>query len=185
MRLICSLLLLAASTANAQEWPVLKHYEGQQTYKIAMPVGGIGTGNISVGGNGQWRDVEIMNKPGVGFFGAVVPKQAPCFLIYTQDAKGVKRSKALMGPIPPNEFAGAEGSNTPSHGLPRFKNSGFDAAYPFATVNLQDDEMPVSVKLKTFNPFIPGNADASGIPVAVIRYEVKNTTDGELDVAVA
>ncbi|RFZ94480.1 hypothetical protein D0C36_02725 [Mucilaginibacter conchicola] len=185
MRLICSLLLLAAATVNAQDWPVLKHYEGQQTYKIAMPVGGIGTGNISVGGNGQWRDVEIMNKPGVGFFGAVSPKQAPCFLIFTQDAKGVKRSKALLGPIPPNEFAGAEGSNTPSHGLPRFKNSSFDAAYPFAIVNLQDDDMPVSVKLKTFNPFIPGNADASGIPVAVIRYEVKNTTDGELDVAVA
>jgi hypothetical protein len=33
----------------------------------------------------------------------------------------------------------------------------FDAAYPFAIVNLEDDEMPVSAKAKTFNPFIPGD----------------------------
>ncbi|RYU92125.1 hypothetical protein EWM62_01395 [Mucilaginibacter terrigena] len=185
MRLTCLLLLLTGVSASAQTWPVLKHYQGQQTYKIAMPIGGIGTGNISVGGNGQWRDVEIMNKPGIGFYGAVTPKQAPCFLIFTQDAKGVKRSKALLGPIPPNEYAGSEGSNTPSHGLPRFSTSSFDAAYPFATVNLQDNDMPVIVKLKTFNPFIPGDADASGIPVAVIRYQVTNTTNGLLDIAIA
>lgn len=185
MRYLCLLLLVAGFSARAQDWPVLRHYEGQQTYKIAMPVGGIGTGNISVGGNGQWRDVEIMNKPGVNFYGSSTPKQAPCFLIYTRDTKGVKRSKALLGPIPPNEFAGSEGSNAPSHGLPRFSKSSFDAAYPFATVNLQDNGMPVTVKLKTFNPFIPGDADASGIPIAAIRYEVTNITGGMLDVAVA
>src|SRR5690349_18041766 len=40
-----------------KQWPVLKHYEDRFIEKIAMPVGGIGTGNISIGGNGQWKDV--------------------------------------------------------------------------------------------------------------------------------
>ncbi len=150
-----------------------------------MPVGGIGTGNISIGGNGQWKDVEIMNKPGMGFYGSVTPKQAPCFMIFTQSASGEKHAKVLMGPIPPREYTGSEGSTAPNHGLPRFSNASFDAAYPFGVVNLEDETMPVSAKTKVFNPFIPGDAVSSGIPVAVIRYEITNKTNQPLTIAVA
>jgi non-lysosomal glucosylceramidase len=166
-------------------WPVIKHYEGKYIEKIAMPVGGIGTGNISIGGNGQWKDVEIMNKPGMGFYGSVTPKRAPCFMIFTENASGEKHAKALMGPIPQPEYPGSEGSTAPNHGLPRFAKASFDAGYPFGIVNLDDDAMPVSAKAKTFNPFIPGDALSSGIPIAVIRYEITNKTDQPLTIAVA
>ena len=76
-----------------KQWPVLKHYEDRFIEKIAMPVGGIGTGNISIGGNGQWKDVEIMNKPGMGFYGSVTPKQAPCFMVFTETAAGEKEQR--------------------------------------------------------------------------------------------
>src|SRR6476659_5067718 len=82
-----------------KQWPVLKHYEDRFIEKIAMPVGGIGTGNISIGGNGQWKDVEIMNKPGMGFYGSVTTKRAPCFMVFTENASGAKHAKALLGPI--------------------------------------------------------------------------------------
>ncbi len=182
---LCLLVILFPSFSQSQTWPVLKHYEKQQTYRIAMPIGGIGTGDISLGGNGQWMDVEMMNKPGIGFYGSVTPQQAPCFMIFVQDQGGKKYAKALMGPVPPDQYAGSQGSLAPNHGMPRFKSATFDAAYPFATVNLEDDDMPVSVKTKAFNPFIPCNADASGIPVAVIRYVVTNKTDQPMEVAVA
>ena len=52
-------------------------------------------------------------------------------------------------------------------------------------VNLEDEAMPVSAKAKVFNPFIPGDAISSGIPIAVIRYEIKNKTDQPLTIAVA
>ena len=163
----------------------MKHYEGKFIERIAMPVGGIGTGNISIGGNGQWKDVEIMNKPAMGFYGAVVAKQAPYFVVFTESARGEKKTKTLMGPIPSDEYIGSEGSRAPNHGLPRFSRASFDAAYPFGIVNLEDNTMPVSAKAKVFNPFIPGDADASGIPIAVIRYEIKNKTDKALTVSVA
>jgi len=177
--------LCTASFAQVNTWPVIKHYEGRQIEQIAMPVGGIGTGNISIGGNGQWRDVEIMNKPAVGFFGAQAPKQAPFFMVFTQTPSGEKKIKTLMGPIPLSEYAGTEGSRSPNHGLPRFSKASFDAAYPLGVVNLSDEDMPVSAKVKVFNPFIPGEADASGIPIAVIRYEITNTTGQPLVAAVA
>jgi non-lysosomal glucosylceramidase len=185
------LLLTAVSTGFGQPgpdpapWPVLKHYEGHFIDKIAMPIGGIGTGDISIAGNGQWKDVEMMNKPGMGYYGSVTPKQAPCFMIFTRDPSGKTITKTLTGPIPASQYTGDQGSLAPNHGLPRFAYASFDAAYPFAVVNLEDKHMPVSVKVKTFNPLIPGDAISSGIPIAVIRYEVKNKTNSPLTIAVA
>ena len=186
-RFACILGLILTCHAYSQPvtWPVLKHYDKDHVARIAMPIGGIGTGTISLGGNGQWRDVEVQNKPGKGFYGAPTSKEAPCFLLYTDDGKGTKKSKALLGPVAISDYAGSEGSTAPNHGLPRFASTTVDVAYPFITVNLEDHEMPVSVKLKAFNPLIPGDADASGIPVAVIRYELHNNTSSALTVAVA
>ncbi|HTE34676.1 MAG TPA: GH116 family glycosyl-hydrolase, partial [Chryseolinea sp.] len=183
--LCCSLSMFTMTLVAQTSWPVLKRYEGQYTNRIAMPVGGIGTGTISIGGNGQWKDVEIMNKPGKGFYGSNTSKLAPCFLLFTEDEQGHKISKALVGPLPLSEYEGAEGSFAPNHGLPRFNTATFETAYPFAIVNFEDPHMPVSARLKVFNPFIPGDPDKSGIPVAIIRYEIKNKTDKTLTIAVA
>ena len=35
------------------DWPVLKSYEGKYAARVKMPVGGIGTGTISVSGKGD------------------------------------------------------------------------------------------------------------------------------------
>src|SRR6476660_7179583 len=145
MRSLAVIPLFASTIVCAQQgnWPILKHYEGRYTEKVAMPIGGLGAGNISIGGNGQWKDVEIMNKPAMGFYGAHNPKQAPFFMVFTKSADGVKKTKTLMGPMPLSDYIGSEGSRAPNHGLPRFASSTFDAAYPFATVNLEDRDMPV------------------------------------------
>ena len=33
-------------------WPMLKHYDRDHLASIAMPIGGIGTGTVSLGGRG-------------------------------------------------------------------------------------------------------------------------------------
>jgi non-lysosomal glucosylceramidase len=172
------------ATAQSQSWPTLKSYDQDHIGRIAMPVGGIGTGTISLGGNGQWRDVEVMNRPAKGFYGSTTSKQAPCFMIFTS-SNGKKISKALLGPVAISEYPGAEGSFAPNHGFPRFAKATFSSAYPFGVVTLEDDEMPVNATIKVFNPLIPGDADASGIPVAIIRYVIENKTDHPVTVAVA
>ena len=49
------------------EWPVLNTYDQRHLLRAAMPIGGIGTGTISLGGRGDLRDWEVGNRPAKGF----------------------------------------------------------------------------------------------------------------------
>ena len=172
-----------AQTWKPSEWPVLKHYDGAHLEKIALPVGGIGTGTVSLGGRGEIRDWEIMNVPGKGNSTVTTGNDAPFFAIFTRGKDGTS-TKLLAGPLYPQEYLHYEGRPVNHHGLPRFDEASFYAAYPFGQVNLSDPAMPVKVRIKGFNPLIPGDSEASGLPLAVLSYEVTNTTEADLEVAV-
>ena len=75
--------LLATSYAwRPVEWPVLKHYDGEHLHEIALPLGGIGTGTVSLGGRGELRDWEIMNVPAKGFSTVMKSNNTPFVTIY-------------------------------------------------------------------------------------------------------
>ncbi len=169
-----------------ENWPILKRYDQDHLGRIALPLGGIGTGTVSLGGRGDLRDWEIMNRPAKGF----VPLRGrrslgPFFALFTEtadadtnasDRRGQTATRAIEGPIELSDYEDSHGSTVPNHGLPRFRKCSFAAAYPLGQVMLSDSEMPVDVRIKAFNPLIPGNAEASGIPIAVLRYVLHNKT---------
>lgn len=151
-------------------WPVLTRYDQEHLSRIAMPLGGIGTGTVSLGGRGDLRDWEIVNRPAKGF----VPNPS-FFALYAKPAGGQAVTRVLEGVIEP-PYEGPRGSTVPNHGLPRFRTCSFHAAYPFGQVGLSDPDVPLDVRIEAFNPLIPGDADASGIPVAVLRFVLTNRT---------
>ena len=167
-------------------WPALKHYDAQHLYQIALPLGGIGTGTVSLGGRGELRDWEIMNIPAKGSSTVCTgSSNAPFFAIYAKPEGGEATTTLLEGPLYDQELLGGGGGEAVNHhGMPRFRRASFDAAYPFGQVSLSDDDLPVQVRIKGFNPLIPADADASGLPVAVLAYEVTNTSDAKVDVSV-
>ncbi len=169
-------------------WPILKTYDRDHLGKIAMPLGGIGTGTISLGGKGDLRDWELCNAPDKGF----VPESdedetksvSPFFCIRCSDTSGRVSARMLEGPVELTDYEGHFGSPVPNHGFPRFRDAEFQAAYPFGQVALSDPDMPLRVRLKAFNPMVPGDPDASGLPVAVLSYEIENVSGEELDLSV-
>ena len=109
---------------------------------------------------------------------------APLFAIFTKEKDGESATRLLAGPLYPQEYLHYEGRPVNHHGLPRFDHASFDAAYPFGQVNLSDPGMPVKVRIKGFNPLVPGDSQISGLPIAILTYEVTNTSVSELEVAV-
>ncbi|MEN6333209.1 MAG: GH116 family glycosyl-hydrolase [Phycisphaerales bacterium] len=164
------------------QWPVLKEYDQDHLARIALPLGGIGTGTVSLGGRGDLRDWEIMNRPAKGF----VPMRGstgPFFAIFVKSPKGQAQARALEGPIDLSQYEDASGSAAVNHGLPRFRQCTFSAAYPLGQVMLSDADVPVDVTLQAFNPLTPADANTSGIPVAILRYVVQNKTSKPLQVS--
>ena len=179
-----TLVLSLFGQSKLNEWPVLKHYDQEHLLNIALPLGGIGTGTVSLGGRGELRDWEIMNKPAIGYSTVTKGNNAPFFSIYVKPDGEKAITRALIGPLHPTEYMHEEGRPVNQHGFPRFADATFDAAYPAGIVHLTDKTMPVSVKIIGFNPFVPGDADASGLPVAILTYEVTNLTEKPLTVSV-
>jgi len=166
---------LDAGPTDYRDWPVLKRYDQDHLARIALPLGGIGTGTVSLGGRGDLRDWEIMNRPAKGF----VPmrgRTGPFFALYARTADGQALARTIEGPIEPSGYEGSHGSTVANHGLPRFRKCSFSAAYPLGQVMLSDPDVPVDVTIKAFNPLVPADAEVSGIPVAILRYVLHNKT---------
>ena len=170
----------AAAVAQEERIRYPRTYSGRQLAMIAFPLGGIGTGSISLGGRGQLRDWEIYNRPDKGR----TPKYAlPAIWARRGASKPVARvlEARLMPP-----YAGASGlgsDNAP--GLSRLEGASFTGEFPLAHIAFADSRLPVRVTLDAFSPFIPLDADASGYPVAILRYRVHNPGPGAATVSIA
>jgi uncharacterized protein (DUF608 family) len=150
-------------------WPILTTYRERKLRQIAFPLGGIGTGTVSLGGRGQLIDWEIMNRPSKGY------KPAHSFFaLWVKEEAKPPVTRVLEGVLQP-PYEGASGAG-PDAGLPRFRKAVFHAAYPLAQVELSDPDVPVSVRLQAWNPLIPHDPERSGLPVAVFRYVLRNRT---------
>lgn len=161
-----------ATVEGTPDWPVLRKYTGPQLERIAMPVGGVGTGSVSLSGSGSLRDWEVVNRPAKGFT-PLRGGAAPFFALWFDDGER-QGARVLEGPLPAGAYEGSHGSRNPTHGLPRFAVCEFGAAWPLARVRLSDLAVPVQVELRAFSPFIPADSESSGFPVAVLTYRVTN-----------
>jgi uncharacterized protein (DUF608 family) len=187
--LVILLFAYAYTSAQQNNWPVLKSYDQEHTDRIAMPVGGIGTGTISLTGRGAIEDWEIMSRPAKGYnpiyAGVAVINRAPFFSIYIKEEDKKAQALLLEGPAPVKYDEGYYGSKAPNHGLPRFAKATFQTAYPFGQVLLRDEKLPIEVTVGAFNPLIPGNTEDSSLPMAVLSYKVKNTSKKAITISLA
>ncbi len=155
-------------------------FTGRNLAMLAFPLGGVGAGSISLGGRGQLRDWEIFNKPDKG--------NSPSYAmpsIWARVGNGKAVSRVLESRIlPPYEGSSGLGSkNAP--GLARLASATFTGEFPLAKIDFKDARFPVNVSLEAFTPFIPLDAEESGLPVAILRYRVTNPASVAAQVSIA
>ena len=155
-----------------------------RTYRNDMPhadfpLGGIGTGTITLTAAGRLCDFQIFNRPSLG-------EKIPYSFFSMYSRLGDRTDARALEANPQPDFYMARGYHPlNTMGLPKFASSEMTVSYPFAEIAFTDEALPLKVKLCAFTPFIPMNADDSGIPAALFRYEVENTSSEEAEVLIA
>ena len=152
-------------------------YKGHNLDHVAFPIGGMGAGMFCLEGTGAISHVSVKNKPDL--LNEPYSFAAIC-------VKGLENgAKVLEGPVPNwklfSQPQSGLGLGDKTYGLPRFDEAVFQARFPFATIDLKDDNMPLKVKITGWSPFIPTDQDNSGLPVGVLEYEFTNIAEQSLE----
>ncbi|UNK71093.1 GH116 family glycosyl-hydrolase [Microbacterium sp. H1-D42] len=137
--------------------------------RAAFPLGGIGTGNVSLGARGELRDWEFENLPDKG---RTNPRSF--FAIHAAPEGGEAVTRVLEARHTGRHDLDAGYSFDDLAGLPRLDAAELHGEYPIAEIDFTDSALPVEVSLRAFTPLVPLDPDASGIPAAVLRYRVTN-----------
>ena len=152
-------------------------YENAYLNRLAFPIGGMGAGMFCLEGTGCISHMSVHNKPEVfnepGLFAAI-------------KVKGLKNGvKVLEGPVPDWKIFGkpgtANGAEHTTFGLPRFQKSVFSTQFPFGEISLEDNDIPIAVKIIGWSPFIPTDTDNSSLPVGAVEYEFANKSTKSLE----
>jgi len=144
-------------------------YKREQLNALTFPIGGIGTGSISLNGYGELVEWQIFNNVDSR---AYVPYAF--FAIWIKGNKGVT-VKVLQRSRPILKKDIWWMTNT-TFMLPRVDDIEFIGMYPIGLMKYKDRDLPVDVVLEVFSPFIPPDAKNSAIPVAIFIFHIWNKT---------
>ena len=167
-------------------WPDdlrVAEFDGAEFGHLAMPLGGIGTGNLAIcadGGLRQWQLHNIGNHAGAlpgSFLALRVSRWEPPLdeLRILQASPRDSTSTPLVSDDVVPEWQRELLSRYP--GVAR---TTFSGTYPIARVRYLDPALPLDVTLEAFNPLVPLDVDASSIPAALFTFRLVNTDNHPL-----
>lgn len=166
-------------------------YKGDRTRYIAFPLGGIGSGGMSISGSGRLIDWSIRNRPALQGYNGYSH-----FAIKAEKGDELLDARVLNGPYDLNP-AGAPGlrpmfdgfghgaNRQTLVGVPHFREVDFYGRFPTADLTFKDDRFPGDVRLTALSPFIPHNDRDSSMPVAMFEFEIVNDSSDTLTYTLA
>ncbi len=166
-------------------------FRGSKLREIAFPLGGIGTGCVSISGRGELIDWEIFNRPAKGHR----PNHS-YFVLHAREEGEAPQFRVLEGRLDPpftghlfgaSDYFGFGFGSAREYGagFMRFEECTFTNDFPFARIDLADRTSPVSATIEAWSPFIPGDPDRSGYPVAIFTITLRNEAAKPVEATVA
>jgi uncharacterized protein (DUF608 family) len=150
-----------------------------------MPLGGIGTGNVAICGDGALRQWQLHN---LGNHRGELPFSFFA-LRATQWEPPLDVVRVLQAPPAPSEQTRTplvDDDHVPDWqrellgALGGVETTTFRATYPVAQIDYHDDALPVRLSLEAFTPMVPLDVDRSSLPAAMFTFTVTN--DATVDV---
>lgn len=167
---------------NAFRYDTIKKNTKKYTNKdraFRALLGGIGTGNISLDGDGRLCDFEIMNHPDkklkipYTFFSLWCREEGKDSRAFVLEAEPGGLSEKALG-YPTGEL----------YGLPRMDSCEIETNYPFFKYNFKREGLPLKITMEAYTPFIPLDEKNSGIPGYSVEYCIENMSDRPAEVSV-
>ncbi len=137
---------------------------------IGMPINGLFTGMVYLGGDGKFWRWDLMSKP------TDITTSSRYAKPLTQ-ISAIRQGFALWiqhGPGAGLRYLDRRG----------FHDISFEGQYPLGTVKFRGKKYPLAITLKAFSPFIPLDAKDSGLPVIVAHYRLANITSRPVTVTI-
>jgi uncharacterized protein (DUF608 family) len=141
-------------------------YRGKDLEKIGMPVGGLCSGQLYLGGDGKLWHWDIFNQyvgTGAEHYANPMTPQSPI-----DQGFGIRTSANGK-----TEFRTLDHTG--------FTDIAFRGEYPIGQVDYRDANSPVAVTLEAFSPFVPLNTDDSSLPATILQFTVKNVGKEKID----
>jgi hypothetical protein len=115
-----------------------------------MHLGGIGTGNVEIGADGQFGNWQLFNNLRDG----TVP-----FHFAVRVGETARLLQTAGGP-----------------NWPRIDRIEMTGEYPVAALRFKDPSLPVELELEAFTPFAPLDSAASSWPLTIFRFRIRNSS---------
>ena len=158
---------------------------------IGMPVGGIGCGTVYLGGDGRlWLwDVFNKNQTGVIYknvkwhekiqfnFDFLRPFDGANYVEPVKDVRPLDQGFAVRIEVNGNTIVKRLQADD-------WEEVSFEATYPIATVRYFDKNVPITITLHAYSPFIPFNEDDSGLPGTILNFSIENKSGSEAKITI-
>jgi uncharacterized protein (DUF608 family) len=151
---------------------------------IGMPIGGLCTGTLYLGGDGKLWLWDVFNRDVEG----ILPRP----ITFQGQPIRTRNGGNYVSPAPPAspldqgfavQIRAAGQTIVRSLDAGGFSDITFRGEYPRARVTHTDPSLPVTVQLEAFSPFIPLNVEDSSLPATVMHYTIRNRSEEAVEVA--
>jgi uncharacterized protein (DUF608 family) len=144
---------------------------GDELRWIGMPVGGIGCGQLYLGGDGRLWWWDLFNLPGLS------PTDSGAGQHY---AKPLEPEAGPLSFLVRAEWRGGGSALALSRvGFPEVE---FRGTYPIGTVTYRSHAPALEVELEAFSPFVPLELEDSSLPATLLTFRLRNTGEQPLSV---
>lgn len=159
------------------QFPENSVFQGNQLQTLRIPAGGVGTGNILLGGRGNIEYIEVFNRPD-----RQRRLEKTFFSLWLKESGNepvvTLLERELLPPFP-------NATHSYAWGLPRMSEARFINNYPHLQWQFQDESVPVDVSLEVLNQIVPLNLEASNFPVIKFNWRIKNPTQNPIEASIA
>ncbi len=158
--------------------PIIYTRENSSNFEyIGMPISGIATGQLYMGGDGQLWFWDIFNHTkSMGDYKGEEVYQYP----YKRSAGEIKGVNNVD-----QGFAIEIDGKRWNLNRSGFKDIAFRGEYPVAKVHYADKGCAVEVDLEAYSPFVPLELESSAYPATIMSYTVTNPSDKSVELKMA